>query len=64
MEQDTNKFRQKLKQLNLSAMRARTESNADHASLLACVDGLVAEANNLFKNETTTTIVRDDDQCL
>ena len=54
----------KLEQLNTSAKRARTDSKADHAGLLACVDGLVAEAGILFKGGTTTTIVKDGDQCL
>ena len=55
MEQDADTFKQKLEQLNLSAKRARTSSNADHAALFACVDGLVAEAILLFKSGTTTT---------
>ena len=64
MEQDTDSFKHEIEQLNLSAKGARTNSNADHAALFACVDGLVAEASLLFKSGTTTTNVNEDDQCL
>ena len=39
MEQDTDMFKEKIRLLNESAKRARTESNVDHSALLECVDG-------------------------
>ena len=57
MEQDSDNFKHKIEQLSLSAKRARADSNADRAALIACVDGLVAEASLLFKKRN------DDCQC-
>ena len=59
MEQDSDNFKHKIEQLNLSAKRARADSNADRAALIACVDGLVAEASLLFKSGTTTANVQE-----
>ena len=64
MEQDTDMFKQKIKLLNESAKRARTESNVDHSALLACVDGGLGEANATFlKNANTSDIINDDESC-
>ena len=57
MEQDTDRFKQKIRLLNESAKRARTESNTDHSAILECVDGLSGEANALFlKNANASDI--------
>ena len=61
MEQDTDIFKQKIRLLNESAKRARTESNVDHSALLERVDGLLGEANALFlKNSNTSDIINID----
>ena len=64
MEQDTDMFKQKIKLLNESSKRARTEPNVDHSALLACVDGVLGEANALFlKNANTSDIIYGDESC-
>ena len=60
MEQDTDLFRQKIRLLNESAKRARTESNSDHSGLLECVDGLLGEANALFLKNSNADIINVD----
>ena len=60
MEQDTDLFRQKIRLLNESAKRARTESNSDHSGLLECVDGLLGEANALFLKNSNADIINID----
>ena len=51
IEQDTDMFKQKIRLLNESAKRARTESNTDHSAILECVDGLLGEANRSIPQE-------------
>ena len=60
IKQDTDVFKHKLELLTLSANRARTESNVDHSALLACVDGVLGEANALFKTGNTSDIINVD----
>ena len=60
MEQDTDLFRQKIRLLNESAKRARTESNSDHSGLLECVDGLLGEANAIFLKNSNADIINID----
>ena len=64
MEQDTDTFKQKIRLLNESAKRARTESNVDHSVLLECVDGLLGEANALFLENSNTSDIINIDPCL
>ena len=60
MEQDTDLFKQKIRLLNESAKRARTESNSDHSGLLECVDGLLGEANAYFLKNSNADIINVD----
>ena len=60
MEQDTDLFKQKIRLLNESAKRARTESKSDHSGLLECVDGLLGEANALFLKNSNVDIINVD----
>ena len=64
LEQDTDMFKQKIKLLNESAMRARTESNVNHSPFLECVDGLLGEANALFLKNANTSDIINVDPCL
>ena len=64
MEQDTDTFKQKIRLLNESAKRARTESNVDHSALFECVDGLLDEANALFLKNSNTSDIINIDPCL
>ena len=64
MEQDTDMFKQKIRLLNKSAKRARTEPNVDHSALLECVDGLLGEANALFLKNSNTSDIINIDPCL
>ena len=64
MEQDTDTFKQKIRLLNESAKRARTESNVDHSALLECVDGLLGEASALFLKNSNTSDIINIDPCL
>ena len=63
MEQDTDLFKLKIRLLNESAKRARTESNSDHSGLLECVDGLLGEANAYFLKNSNADIINVD-SCL
>ena len=60
MEQDTDLFKQKIRLLNESAKRARTESNSDHSGLLECVDGLLGEADAYFLKNSNADIINVD----
>ena len=70
MEQDTDMFKQKIRLLNESAKRARTDSNMDHSALPECVDVLSCEANALSSTTKTrrtssiSTRVFDDESRL
>ena len=64
MEQDTDMFKQKIRLLDESVKRARTESNVDDSALLECVDGLLGEANALFLKNSNTSGIMNIDPCL